>query len=377
MKSVCVCFQIHHPYHTKWYWPDKGYNSQLDLDLYFDSQKNYISFSNLCRESFIPTLETLLKTIEKHDSKYALNVSGTLLEQCKWDPAMIVALRTLANTGNIEFLCSPYYNSISSLLNNTEYFTQHVLMHKRKIMELFNCNTNTFVNSDLICTPGIPSIIEKMGFQTLITEGAENILNGRNPTGLFNYNDLAVLTRHISLSEDLEKRFSSKTWIEYPLIPEKFASWISNMKGDVLLLYVDCATFGGHYNSGSFIFDFLEKFPAELAKRNIDMITPSKAFELFEATKLPTLEKESVARYGMFNLLDNHMQNLYFHELIDIGKYLENITNPLFREIFGYLQQVDILSSMNSHNIQISFEVAMNNFSILSDFKRRIIGESK
>jgi alpha-amylase len=290
---------------------------------------------------------------------------------------MIVALRTLANTGNIEFLCSPYYNSISSLLNNTEYFTQHVLMHKRKIMELFNCNTNTFVNSDLICTPGIPSIIEKMGFQTLITEGAENILNGRNPTGLFNYNDLAVLTRHISLSEDLEKRFSSKTWIEYPLIPEKFASWISNMKGDVLLLYVDCATFGGHYNSGSFIFDFLEKFPAELAKRNIDMITPSKAFELFEATKLPTLEKESVARYGMFNLLDNHMQNLYFHELIDIGKYLENITNPLFREIFGYLQQVDILSSMNSHNIQISFEVAMNNFSILSDFKRRIIGESK
>ncbi|HUW66754.1 MAG TPA: alpha-amylase, partial [Candidatus Nanoarchaeia archaeon] len=246
MKSVCVCFQIHHPYHTKWYWPDKGYNSQLDLDLYFDSQKNYISFLNLCRESFILILKTLLKTIENHDSKYGLNVSGTLLEQCKWDPAMIVALRTLANTGNIEFLCSPYYNSISSLLNNTEYFTQHVLMHKRKIMELFNCNTTTFVNSDLICTPRIPSIIEKMGFQTLITEGAENILNGRNPTGLFNNNDLAVLTRHISLSEDLEKRFSSKTWIEYPLIPEKFASWISNMKGDVLLLYVDCATFGGH-----------------------------------------------------------------------------------------------------------------------------------
>lgn len=375
MKSVCICFQVHHPFHTKWFWPGDKYTSKLDLNLYFDLQKNFISFSNLYRESFLPTLQILLKTAEESNSKYALNISGTLLDQCTWIPEMMEKFKELAGTGNIEFLCSPYYNSISSLLNNTEYFKQYVLKYRRKIKELFGNDTKFFINSDLIYTPGILSIIEEMGFCGLITEGADIVLKGQNPTRVFKNNDLAVLTRHIRLSEDIEKRFSFKTWREYPLIPEKFASWIGGMEGDVILLYIDCAPFGGHHNSGADIFHFLEKFPIELERRNIEMLTPTEAVGRYDPIKLTPLETESVVKYGMFNLLGNHMQHLYFHELSDIGKYLENTKNPIIQEIFGYLQQVDILSSMNAHNIQISFEVAMNNFSILSDFKRRIIEE--
>jgi hypothetical protein len=79
----------------------------------------------------------------------------------------------------------------------------------------------------------------------------------------------------------------------------------------------------------------------------------------------------------MTNLLGNHMQHMYFHELNKLGNYIENTKDRMFREIFGYLQQVDILSSMNSVNAPLSFEIAVNNFSILSDFKRRIIEEGK
>lgn len=377
MRSVCICFQVHHPYHTRWYLPGEGYTRELDPDLYFDMQRNFTSFSELCRASYLPTINTLLSTIRKYDSKYALNLSGVFLEQCSWNPEMILSLKELASTGNVELIGSSYYNSISSFFSNTKFFEEQVTMHKNRINELFGINSTIFMNSDLLYTPKIGSLVSKMGFEGMITEGANRLLNGRQPTSVFKNNNLPVMTRHIDLSEDIEKRFSTKTWVGYPLIPEKFASWISNMEGDVATLYIDCATFGGHHNAGAPIYDFLEHLPAQLEKKKIDLITPSEAIHRFDAGKLPALQTETVVRYGMSNLLGNHMQHMYFHELNELGKYIENTNNQMFKEIFGYLQQVDILSSMNSHNAPLSFEVAVNNFSILSDFKRRIIEEGE
>ncbi|MCL7412429.1 MAG: alpha-amylase [ANME-2 cluster archaeon] len=373
MRSVCICFQVHHPYHTRWYQPGEGYTRELELDLYFDMHKNFVSFSNLCKASYHPAVNALLTTIGKHDSKYAVNMSGIFLEQCRWNPDITALFKELASTGNVEFICSPYYNSISSLFKNVTFFEEQVIMHKNKMRELFELDTTIFMNSDLLCTPAIESMCCAMGFSGMVTEGAGKLLNGRQPTGVFSNKGLSVLTRHIDLSEDIEKRFSTKTWVGYPLIPEKFASWISKMDGDVTLLHIDCATFGGHYDAGTKIFDFFEQLPVQLEKKNIDLITPSEAIQRFDAVKLPGLQTETVVKYGMSNLLGNHMQHLYFHELNELGRYVGG--DRTFQEIFGYLQQVDILSSMNSRNAPMSFEMAVNNFSILSDFKRRLILE--
>ncbi|MBW6517191.1 MAG: alpha-amylase [ANME-2 cluster archaeon] len=375
MRSVIICFQVHHPYHTRWYLPRDGHTRELDLDLYFDMQKNFESFSKLWNTSYLPTINALLTTIRKYDSKYAVNLSGIFLEQCRWNPEITVSFKELASTGNVEFICSPYYNSISSLFKNVTFFKEQVMMHKNTIQQLFGIDTTIFMNSDLLCTPTIESLCCTMGFDGMITEGASNLLNGRQPTGVFTNNTLAVLTRHIDLSEDIEKRFSTQNWVGYPLNPEKFASWIRNMDGDVTLLYIDCATFGGHHNAGAPIFDFLEQLPLHLEKNDIDLITPSEAIHRFDAVKLPGLQTENLVKYGMSNLLGNHMQHMYFHELNELGHYVEKTRDPKYRELFGYLQQVDILSSMNSHNTPMSFEMAVNNFSILSDFKRRLIME--
>lgn len=375
MRSVSICFQVHHPYHTRWYMPGDGYTRELELDLYFDMHRNFVSFSNLCKTSYLPMINALLTTIGKHDSKYALNMSGVFLEQCRWNPEITASFKELASTGNVEFICSPYYNSISSLLRKATFFEEQVMMHKNTMKEIFNLDTSIFMNSDLLCTPVIESMCRTMGFSGMITEGANRLLNGRQPTGVFASNSLSVLTRHIDLSEDIEKRFSTKTWVGYPLIPEKFVSWISKMDGDVTLLYIDCATFGGHYDAGNKIFDFFKQLPVHLEKKNIDLITPSEAIQRFSAVKLPGLQTETIVRYGMSNLLGNHMQHMYFHELNELGRYVERTSDRTFWEIFGYLQQVDILSSMNSHNAPMSFEMAVNNFSILSDFKRRLIME--
>jgi alpha-amylase len=372
MQSVCICSEVHLPCVLKWYWPSEGYRSP-EFETYFDQSKMYSALEKNVPE-IIRTNEALLDSID-NGAKYTFDISGIFLDQCKWNPAVIESFKELKDRG-AEFSASPYYHSISSLFPDNKEFKEQVTMHRDKIKEIFNVNPRTFINTELILTKELSTILKEMKFKCLISEGSENLLYGNDPNHVYD-NHIPTLLRHIPLSEDIEIRFSDQKWISYPLIADKFASWIANMEGDVTTLHFKYSSILSHQQNRSDILQFLIDLPASFEKYGISMITPEEALKNFKTKELPSIMNKSTSRYGMHNLMGNHPQHLYLHELINIGEILQSKKGaPEYDKlncIYRYLQQSEILLEMGSDNQNIGYEKAVNIFSALSDFKRAIL----
>lgn len=258
------------------------------------------------------------------------------------------------------------------------WFQEEVLAYREMLRKLLGVTSKTFVNTQLLYIERIGHILAEMGFKCQIAEGSRNLVIGREPVHVFE-NHLPTLLRHINLSEDLELRFSKKDWGGYPLTPEKFADWISTMEGDVLTLYFNYMDLCAHYEKTRSIVDFIRDLPGALKTRGINMLTPVDAIEKFTPLKLPALKSEQTIRYGMHNIVGNYAQQLCLKELVRVGEDLSELKGSKhywrLKQLFGYLQQVEIFFSMNPDSIRDGYERTVNYFSILSDFKRAVLEE--
>ncbi|APH39989.1 alpha-amlyase [Methanohalophilus halophilus] len=376
MKAVCLCCEVHVPYDVKWYWPEEGY-SKVEFENYFDQYKIYSRF-----EKFVPHIlsinEALLESMDRGAS-YTFDISGIFLDQCRLHPAVIDSFRDLKNRG-AELACSPYFHSVASLFPDKMELREQVKMHRMKLKELFKYEPKTFINSELLLAKDISPIISQMGFKCYISEGSENLLGKKEPVYVY-VNDMPTLLRHIDLSEDIEDRFSDTEWVCYPLIADKFASWIANMDGDVVTLFFNYGSLIKHHKKQDNIIRFLIELPKSLQKHGIEMILPETAVDTFGHEPLETLKTNATSRYGLHNLVGNHIQHLYLYELIDIGKMLHEIRDsPGYHDlvyVYRCLQQSEILLEMGPENTHLGAERAVNVFSVISDLKRAILEEKK
>ncbi|MCC7576331.1 MAG: alpha-amylase [Methanomethylovorans sp.] len=371
MESVCVCVELHLPYHLKWYWPADGYRSP-QMSSYFDQDRIFTDFQRMAAN--ISRTNKVLERSIGNGATYTLCLSGTFLDQCSWDPKVLGSFRDLADSGNVAFAASTYYHSLSALYPDLTDFKEQVWMHMEKISELFGTVPASFVNPELLISGNIGGVLKKLGLTCIIAEGAQNLLNTDVPARVYS-DDIPTLLRHIDLSEDVNKRFSDRAWDGHPLIADKFSSWIERIEGDVVTLYLDYGSIPWNESKAGGMFQFLEDLPLSLEARGISMIRPEDAAKRFEKIKLGSLKTESAARYGMESLLGNHAQHFYLKELEIMTRELAEITafseNAEMKKIFGYLQQSDIFLDMNTASIT-GYEKAVNNLSILSDFRRAI-----
>ncbi|MBC7085512.1 MAG: alpha-amylase [Methanomethylovorans sp.] len=371
MQSVCVCLELHLPYHLKWYWPAEGYRKP-EISIYFDQERIFTDFQRMAAN-----IERTNKVLEKsinNGATYTLNLSGTFLDQCSWDGKVLDSFQDLADSSNIDFAASTYYHSLSSLYPDLTTFKEQVWKHMEKISELFGIVPSTFVNPELLVSKNFMGVLKKLGFKCMIAEGSSNLLESKVPVNVY-ADDIPLLLRHIDLSEDISKRFSDRSWAGYPLMADKFSSWIECIEGDIITLYIDYGSVSWNESKAGGMFQFLSDLPLSLEERGISMIRPEEAVKRFDTTKLETLKTESAARYGMDSLVGNHAQHLYLKQLEIIAQELAENNDFLdsveMQRIFGYLQQSDIFLDMNTTNIT-GYERAVNNLSILSDFRRAI-----
>lgn len=376
MKAVCVCFEVHLPLPLRWYWPREGYGD-VHIEKYFDMEKAFHNFTKLAEN--VETLnDTLAESIE-NGGKYTLDISGIFLEQCKRAPEIIEGFRDL-DQKSISFAASPYYHSVCSMFPDMTEFREQVEMDLKTIRELFGRETKTFVNTELLFEKRALKVLREMGFKCFISEGSHNIMNGYDPMHVYN-NDVPTLLRHINLSEDLEIKFSDMAWPGYPLIADKFASWIASMEGDVITLYIKYDAINTHLQNNKEILRFLKEIPLSFRKHGIKMVLAEEAVEMFKRADLSSLDSKMTARYGMHNLLGNHAQHLFMHELVDIREMIGSIKDPDRKKemlsIYRYLQQSEIFLEMNSEERRLGYERAVNDLSIMSDIERAIIMEAK
>ncbi|MDW7733090.1 MAG: alpha-amylase [Methanolobus sp.] len=369
MKTVCVCFEVHLPLPVRWYWPWEGYSSP-EMNKYFDMEKAFQNFTWLEKDTI--EINSALADSISNGGKYAFDISGIFLEQCKWAPGILQSFKELVDMG-ASLIASPYYHSVCPLFSDLGEFKAQMKMHLNSLEKLFGTKPLTFANSELLLEQKVMGLVRDIGFECFISEGSHNLMNGGYPAYVYD-NEVPTLLRHINLSEDIERMFSDRKWSGFPLIPQKFAAWIAGMQGDVITLYIKYDALQTHLHRNTEILQFLRELPASLEQQGIEMLLPEEAVAKFRKKELPSLHSKKTARYGMHNLLGNHAQHLYIHEIQSIGDELASHGSHTNYEkllnIYRHLQQSDILLEMNAEGRRLGYEKAVNNFSIISDLKR-------
>ena len=305
MVSVCFYFQVHQPYRLRNYSVfDIGKNHD-----YFDKQKNDEVLRKVVKKCYLPATNLIKHLIDVHPGfKVSYSLSGVLLEQLESAaPETIDLFRDLVRTKRVEILSETYYHSLAFLYSKKE-FKEQILMHKRKIKQLFNYTPKVFRNTELIYNNELAEFIAKMGYKGILAEGADHILGWRSPNFIYKPKTakIALLLKNYKLSDDIAFRFSEKSWKEFPLTADKYSQWINevNGNGSTVNLFMDYETFGEHQWSSTGIFDFLKRLPEDILKHpDNNFMTPSdliKNYKPVAAIDMPYLvswaDEEQIGR---------------------------------------------------------------------------------
>ncbi len=320
MASVCFYFQVHQPYRLRRY-------SVFDTDRhYFDDYKNAEICRKVANKCYLPANHVLLEAIRKYDGRFrvAFSLTGVILEECqRHAPEVIESLQELNSTGCVEFLDETYYHSLSFLYSREEFRAQ-VELHRHKIKELFGQEPRVFRNTELIYNNDVAHFLSHMGYDGVITEGAEHILGHRGPNQVYrppHSPRLKMLLRNFKLSDDIAFRFSNRNWEGWPLTAEKFAGCVNQINGNGFIcnLFLDYETFGEHQWADTGIFDFLRHLPGEILKHpDNNFLTPSQVIDRYDSVAeidVPHMISWADTERDLSAWLGNAMQSNALHEL--------------------------------------------------------------
>jgi len=391
MKTVCLNFQIHQPFrYRKYRFFDIGNDAY-----YYDDFANETMMRKVADQSYLPANKIILEQILKYKGKFkvAYSISGVALDQFKlYAPEVIESFAKLAATGCVEFLSETYANSLVSLADGS-LFESQVKAHDDLIEDLFGQRPKVFRNTELIYSDEIGDLVQRMGFDAMITEGAKHILGWKSPNYLYcnALNPrLKVLMRNFRFSDDLSFRFSNKGWNEFPLTAEKYAGWISSLpkEEEVVTVFINYETFGRLQPKNSGIFDFLKSLPSAVLKTgNLSFSTPSEVvahLQPVSAVHVPYPISWADEERDLSAWLGNELQKEAYDKLYQLKDRIKNCTDATLLKDWDYLQTNDhfyymctkFFSDGEVHKYfnpyGTPYEAFINYMNILSDFKIRL-----
>ncbi|MCJ8330626.1 MAG: polysaccharide deacetylase family protein [Lentisphaeria bacterium] len=324
MISVCLYFQVHQPKRLR---HDYRFFNIGDDPNYENSDLNRGILRKVANSCYLPSNAILLELINKLDGQFKVcfSLSGTFLEQCENDaPDVLESFQKLVATGCVELLNETYYHSLAFHYSKKE-FREQVELHRKKIKELFDYEPTAFRNTELILDNKVAAEVEKMGYDVVLTEGANRILGWRTPNFVYQAKEsykLKLLLRNFKLSDDLSFRFSDVRSPGYPVTAEKYAASIQQVagNGEVVNIFMDYETFGEHQWAESGIHEFLKHLPHEVLKyKNMNFKTPTEIaknsqpvakIDMPNPVSWADLERDLTAWRGN-SMQDSSLENIY------------------------------------------------------------------
>jgi len=391
MRSVCLYFQVHQPFRLRTY---RFFDIGAD-HYYYDDYQNKRIARRIANNCYLPANEVLLGLINEFGSafKVTFSISGTALEQFKkYTPEVIESFKRLAKTGNVEFLAETYSHSLAGLIDPAE-FKRQVKEHDAAIKELFDYTPTAFRNTELVYSNSIAGQVLEMGYKTMLTEGAKQLLGWKSPDFVYfsaSHPRLKLLLRNYQLSDDMTFRFSQQEWSEWPLTAEKFVKWLNNVdkKQELVNLFMDYETFGEHQKADAGIFGFLRAFPEQLIKaRNWTFRTASEVSEDMQPVAgidCPHPISWADEERDLTAWLGNDLQNEAFSSLFKVSETMANCTDADLHRDWNYLQTSDHLYYMCTkwfsdgdvhryfNPYGTPYEAFLNYMNVLSDFLIRV-----
>jgi alpha-amylase len=307
MTEICIYAQVHQPFRLRrFHLFDIGSGGE-----YFDTENNRRLLRRVADKCYLPTNRLLADLIRRSQGEFklALSLSGALLDQCaEWAPDVLESFQDLVATGGVELLGETHFHSLASLASEEEFVAQ-VERHRQTIERWFGQRPTVFRNTELIYWDGLAPLVARLGFQGMMVEGADHVLDWRSPNYVYEAAGtpgLRLLARNYRLSDDVGFRFSNRDWDGWPLTAEKYADWLASSDGDSLHLFVDYETFGEHQWADTGIFAFLERLPWECFQRGLTFSHPSRlvartpvaALSFQRATSWADIERDTTAWLG-------------------------------------------------------------------------------
>lgn len=345
--DLVLVFEVHQPFRLR-----RKFKGRLPYR-YFDNQLNREILERVAYRCYLPANRIILNAIEETGGRFkvAFSISGLLLKQATmWMPDIIDSFKMLAKTGCVELLAQTYYHSLASIYRDRDEFRFQVEKHVDAIRTIFKVRPRILENTELIYSDSIGVEAENLGFEAVITEGAERILGWRSPNYLYRArgSGLKILTRNYRLSDDIGFRFSARDWIEYPLTADKYSEWIARSSGQYIFVFIDYETFGEHHPAETGIMEFLAWLPREAIKRGIRFLTPSQVIEEYhpvDEIEVPDSDPVSWAdeERDLSAWIGNEMQKLCLDKIEKLGSIVKASNDRGALEAWRILQCSDLL----------------------------------
>ncbi|HEC81412.1 MAG TPA: alpha-amylase [Thermoplasmatales archaeon] len=388
-------FEVHQPFRLNRFSVFSIGENINPAGTYFNHELNEKVFEKVARKCYLPTNQLLLDLIKGFNGKLkvSFSITGTFMEHCDAHmPEVMESFRDLVKTGCVDLISETYYHSLASLFEDLTEFEEQVKLHRDVLRRRFGFTPTVFRNTEAIYDNRIAKKVEELGFNGIITEGTEKILQWRSPNYLYkpvNSDKLKVLLRNYKLSDDVAFRFSSSEWSEFPLTADKFAGWIAGSEGDVVNIFMDYETFGEHQWPETGIFDFLRHFPQEaIDKHSLEFITVGEAVNRFNPVgeiDVPFAISWADTERDVSTWLGNDMQVACFNELKEIGRMVKERGEPELVRLWRLLQTSDHLYYLSTKGLadgtvhkyfspyEHPYEGFINYMNILQDLKQRVM----
>lgn len=387
MKTICFYFQVHIPMLLRRY-----RFLEIDKDhYYYDDFVNEANVQRLAQNSILPTNQLLLDLIKSSKGKFkvAFSISGLSVELFEqFAPEVMASFTELAKTGNVEFVAETYSHSLASLFDPEE-FVQQVQQHSNMMYELFGMRPTTFRNTEMIYSDEIGQMIYDLGFTTILTEGAKQVLGWKSPNFLYGHPtipQLKILVRNMRLSNDIGYRFSDWSWNEFPLTAEKLMGWIkaTDTQEQIFNIFMGYQTFGERQKPESGIFEFLKAIPYQALANRITFSTPSdlsKRFNPISPIEVLYPNSWSGEEKDISHWTGNIMQTEALQKLYALGERVRLCSDRALKHDWLCLQTSDHFHFMTTKpwnsfvvwpNYESPYDAFTNFMNILSDFINRV-----
>jgi alpha-amylase len=346
MASVVFYFQVHQPFRLRRY---TIFDSNHE---YFDNARNQQVCRKVVDKCYLPMNRLMLELIERHKGAFRVSYSltGTVIEQFqKWAPEVMDTFKALAATGCVEFIAETYYHSLAFLYNRQEFIAQ-TKKHQAFMQELFGQTPRIFRNTELTYNNDVARVVEEMGFDAILTEGADHILGYRSPNFIYNPPNCAslrMLMKNYRLSDDIAFRFGNRGWPEWPMTAEKFTNWVDQINGNgyVCNLFMDYETFGEHQWADTGIFEFMRHLPDKvLATGKNDFLTVSQAIDRYPSVgevDVPHMISWADTERDLSAWLGNSMQSNALHDVYALADEVLAIGDERLTDDWRKLQTSD------------------------------------
>ncbi|MBI5724267.1 MAG: polysaccharide deacetylase family protein [Planctomycetes bacterium] len=324
MASVVFYFQVHQPFRLRRY-------TIFDSDTnYFDDFRNEQVLRKVAGKCYLPANKIILELCKAHKGLFrcSYSITGVILEQFqKWTPEVLDSFKQLADTGCVEFIAETYYHSLAFLYNRNEFIAQ-TMKHCQFMEDMFGQRPRIFRNTELTYNNDVAKVVEDMGFDAILTEGADHILGYRSPNFIYNPPNCArlkLLMKNYRLSDDIAFRFGNRGWAEWPLTAEKFTNWVDQINGNgyVCDLFMDYETFGEHQWEDTGIFNFMRAFPGMLlATKKNEFLTVSQAVGRYPPVgevDVPHMISWADTERDLSAWLGNSMQSNALHDVYSLA----------------------------------------------------------